>query len=215
MSDLDNSWYHIVAKRDLTLQQGDILFGFEYLCPTAYVWPRIDTPEPTLSLVKADVLVLTASCDLDLTHTKKKIDFVLLCPHWEFDQAAKSPEVTGVKPSNKAEIESGKMPRYCLLAASDLSEFPMGLRMVDFNRLFQIPRSFVDACVAEQWPRLRMNPPYREHLAQSFGTCFTRIGLPQRATQVTPLAPTAPATVSSPGARPASPEEVPGPLPQS
>ena len=31
---------------------------------------------------------------------------------------------------------------------------------------------------ASQGPRLRLNPPYREHLAQAFARFFMRVGLP-------------------------------------
>jgi hypothetical protein len=77
---------------------------------------------------------------------------------------------------------------------------------VDFNRVFPIPRSFVDAHVEQGMPRLRMNPPYREFLAQAFGNCYTRIGLPMRATEVT--------VRPAPSSAPASPEAGPGLPPQ-
>ena len=194
-------WYQHVAPGDATLRQGDILFGFDCLVPTPYILPKV-AEEPALAVVSQDVLILTASCDLDLANPKKKIDFVLLCPHWDWKTSSESAD-SGIKPNDKGLIESGRMPRYCLLANSELQDCPMGLRVVDFNRLFQVPRNVVDEHVsALKAPRLRMNSPYREHLAQSFATCFARVALPLRATQAIPPAPSvAPGAPSSPAAR--------------
>ena len=54
------------------------------------------------------------------------------------------------------------------------------IRVVDFHDIFTVPRSFLEAVLQErQLPRLRLLPPYREHLSQAFARFFMRVGLPQ------------------------------------
>jgi hypothetical protein len=49
--------------------------------------------------------------------------------------------------------------------------------------IFTVPRSFLEALLQEQQlPRLRLLPPYREHLSQAFARFFMRVGLPQPVT---------------------------------
>ena len=54
------------------------------------------------------------------------------------------------------------------------------LRVVDFHDIFTVPRTFLEALLARrQLPRLRLLPPYREHLSQAFARFFMRVGLPE------------------------------------
>ena len=50
--------------------------------------------------------------------------------------------------------------------------------LVDFTRVFTVEAGLVRELAARQGPRLRLNPPYREHLAQAFARFFMRVGLP-------------------------------------
>jgi len=211
------SWYHLVHEEDLSLRQGDILLRFRYLLPKVYAVPT-STPtvleeEAVVSAIPADLVVLSACCDLDLKNTKRlAIDYVLLAHHWDFDTLTKKPGPSGLQPSDRNAIESNRMPRFYLLAKSTFPEVGFELRVVDFNRVISIPRSFVDAHVVQNRVRLRMNAPYREHLAQSFAACYSRIGLPKRATQVA-SAPSPAEAIDLPETAAAAPEEAPAPLP--
>jgi hypothetical protein len=52
--------------------------------------------------------------------------------------------------------------------------------VVDFHEVFSLPLDFLQAWVrARGQARLRLCPPYREHLSQSFARFFMRVGLPQ------------------------------------
>ena len=52
-------------------------------------------------------------------------------------------------------------------------------RIVDFHSVHTVPRTFLGTLVAERGAkRLRLLPPYREHLSQSFARFFMRVGLP-------------------------------------
>jgi hypothetical protein len=64
------------------------------------------------------------------------------------------------------------------LAPCDLPGFARDLRIVDFRRVYSLPLAFVRQRVAMAGDRLRLLPPYREHLSQAFARFFMRVGLP-------------------------------------
>jgi hypothetical protein len=66
-----------------------------------------------------------------------------------------------------------------MLAASDVPDLPMGVRIVDFGHIFSLPKIYVRQFATSLGPRLRLCPPYREHLSQAFARFFMRVGLPQ------------------------------------
>jgi hypothetical protein len=55
----------------------------------------------------------------------------------------------------------------------------MGIHIVDFGRVFSLPMEYVQRHAENQGSRLRLRPPYREHLSQAFARFFMRVGLPQ------------------------------------
>ncbi|MGA7498166.1 MAG: hypothetical protein WBX00_15675 [Isosphaeraceae bacterium] len=51
-------------------------------------------------------------------------------------------------------------------------------RIVDFHSVHTVPRAFLDTLISErEAKRLKLLPPYREHLSQSFARFFMRVGL--------------------------------------
>lgn len=67
---------------------------------------------------------------------------------------------------------------YCLLNRCELPGHELDFQVCDFRTLFGVHVSVAKALAAEQSPRLRVLPPYREHLAQAFARFFMRVGLP-------------------------------------
>jgi len=57
----------------------------------------------------------------------------------------------------------------------------LGWSIVDFHRLFVLPKPVVIAVARAAGPRLRLRSPYREHLAQALARYFMRVGLPHEA----------------------------------
>ena len=47
------------------------------------------------------------------------------------------------------------------------------------RRAYSLPLTFVRSRAARTGERLRLLPPYREHLSQAFARYFIRVGLPQ------------------------------------
>lgn len=65
-----------------------------------------------------------------------------------------------------------------MLAACDIEGYEHSIRIVDFREVFSLPISLIRHIASQQVPRVRLMPPYREHLAQAFARFFMRIGLP-------------------------------------
>lgn len=159
-------WYELVEGEEL--EQGDILWR----CPV--IVPVVDEGEHIAADVdEFDVIVMTHSCDL----AHEKTTDVLLCPHWDLQDAMKMDR--SLDKGKIKQILKGQIFRYAMLNKSDIPECPMGIRIVDFGRVFSLPKNFVQQLAVEQGKRLRLCPPYREHLAQAFARFFMRVGLPQ------------------------------------
>lgn len=166
-------WYELIQtlagsddKPKEALDQGDILFGCPILSFTK------DTPFPlpignlTGDKLELDVLILTQTCDFE----QGKADSVLVCRHESASQIGKG---------KKSEIIKGRQPRYAMLEKSSFDQREMDMRIVDLNDVYQLPIEFVRQVAAAQTPRLRLLPPYREHISQAFARFWMRIGFPQ------------------------------------
>ena len=57
-------------------------------------------------------------------------------------------------------------------------------RVLDWRTAeFTVPRDYLEPLYAQRAKsRLRLRPPYREHLSQAFARFFMRVGLPQAVT---------------------------------
>jgi hypothetical protein len=185
-------WYEIVAA-DVRLTQGDLIFD----CPLL-AWDDAapvgvssaagaETLKQAVRAFRADVVVMSQACDLE----HDKVRNVVLCPHiavsiyrslWE--EALRR---TNQNPTAKAwrntcdDIADGYVWNLAFLNGTHLPEGSphTELRVVDFHDLFTVPRAFLETLSAQrQVPRLRLRPPYREHLSQAFARFFMRVGLP-------------------------------------
>ena len=117
---------------------------------------------------------MTHSCDL----FNEKIADVILCPHNDIKDAG---EIDKSFKSRKQlnDIIKGRYSHYSMLNKSDLEDFNMGLRIVNFGSVFSASKKFVTEFASKQEKRIRLCPPYREHLSQNFARMFMRVGLPQ------------------------------------
>ncbi len=188
---MTNPWYELMdAAAPLT--QGDLLFRCPLLSWNPAASGKFGTNSETTALqqavqaFQADVVVMTQACDLE----HAKVRNVVLGPHisladfrtlWE-----SSMRHAGHNPTAKAwksvcdDIADGYVWNQAFLNRSALDQMPMELRVVDFHEIFTIPRAFLESLLAQrQTSRLRLLPPYREHLSQAFARFFMRVGLPQ------------------------------------
>ena len=160
-------WYAVVEGNDI--EQGDILFDFEF--------PVVQEPtgddSPVVDFITYDVIVMTQSCDIP----KANIKHLILCPVRELREAVTLHPMFG-DPDGKENLRKGNVFAYHLLKDCELAEFERDFMVVQFERVFERPKSSVESFVAAQERRLRLLPPYREHLAQAFARFFMRVGLP-------------------------------------
>jgi len=164
------AWYEIAEGN--SLEQGDILKGCPIIVPTPVF------PPPTNIIVDVqtfDIIIMTQSCDLE----NEKVQDIIVCPHWDLKEAGQMDSALGKKDTWKL-ILKGQRYQYAMLEQWKGDEgISMGIRIVDFGRIFSLPRNFVMQFAASKGKRLRLRPPYREHLSQSFARFFMRVGLPQ------------------------------------
>ena len=169
-------WYAVVEGREL--EQGDIVPQ----CPVVRIVPNAEpAPEPTgeldAEMGQSTGIILTQSCDLAIREGKgRHARDVVFCAVYSRPELANDPRFGSRERWEDA--RKGKLPAYHVLNHCELPGNQRDFMLVDFTRIFTVPAGVLDSMVANAGPRLRLNPPYREHLAQAFARFFMRVGLP-------------------------------------
>ncbi len=163
-------WYRVVAGDDL--EQGDILEGCPVFSPPADLAGE-DHKTAIFGWEEQDVVVMTQTCDL--AKGREKVFEVMLCPVFRQSMVTEGYLST---PKGMEEARRGNVPGFHLLAACSLPGFVREVRVVDFRQVHTLPLPFARRQAALTAGRLRLSPPYREHLAQAFARFFMRVGLP-------------------------------------
>lgn len=166
-------WYAI-AEGDV-IEQGDIFEDCPIFLPSADIrLPTNEQPELKADFrwELQDVIVLSQSCDL--VKDREKLKDVLLCALWKRSELTEGPLA---KDDGMEAARLGRMPGFHVLGESGLEGFARETSIVDFRRVHSLPVPYIRKR-AESAPRLRLLPPYREHLSQAFARFFMRVGLP-------------------------------------
>lgn len=186
---MGSAWYEAAAA-DVRLTQGDVIMA----CPLVR-WSL--TPsfsgsgveeedlDDHVSASSADVVVMTQACDLE----HDKVANVVLSPHLALADYRSQWEAamrrSQQNPSEKAwrghcdDIADGLVWNLSMLNEQREGPLTMPHRIVDFHEVFTVPREFLESLLRQRGqPRLRLLPPYREHLSQAFARFFMRVGLP-------------------------------------
>lgn len=155
--------------------QGDLFDRCPVVIPTDKTVDEIEAREDVLDayIDNYDVAVMSQSCDLQF----EKIDLVLVCPVWTYQGMAEKYDHFR-KSENKTDLQRGNLPGYHLLRECELKDYERPVSIVDFRNVYSVPFDFLKKFAGAQGPRLRLMPPYREHLAQAFARFFMRVGLP-------------------------------------
>lgn len=163
-------WYEIINERRVL--QGDILESFDIIIPIENIDEESCSVDSDVET--HDVIVLSHSCDLE----EEKVNLVLLCPLTDID--AFKERASGIFRSDKGleQIRRGLIPGIHMLAECSLEGHHRPIRIVDFHKIFSMPINYVRNVAEQKGARLRLHPPYREHLSQSFARFFMRVGLP-------------------------------------
>lgn len=173
---MDYPWYTVV--NDAELQQGDVLRNFPYLYPDlkpAHLLEIQRDLQPSVEIIIAvqDVIVMTQSCDL----ANDKVDSIILCPVYsledmESELGSNAKEIR----KKKEDIRRGVIPSLHMLNKSEVPE--VGLQVVGFKQLLTASKDVATEFARDAGDRIRLLPPYREHLSQAFARYFMRVGLP-------------------------------------
>lgn len=186
---MPSNWYERVQES--ALLQGDLLRK----CPIPLLPDNLDVEqlmkepeaERNVKLVFEiyDVIVLSQSCDIETD----KLKSILLCPVWPLDNLPDlvlNPD----KPDDKLLLNSkaylnrcdairmGYEPRFHMLDACEISGLEHSYSLIDFWTIYNLPKPFLENFASKAGARLRLNPPYVEHLSQAFARYFMRVGLP-------------------------------------
>lgn len=164
-------WYEIAHNTEPVLQ-GDFLLSCPVFAPSA---GSIVIEEEPLSfeVVEYDVIVMSQSCDL----IQKKIDLVLVCPIWTLSEFERKNDFFKNK-NGKETLRQGNVPGYHLLNKCEIEGINKEFMVVDFRSTYSLPFTLLYDIAAKQPKRLRLLPPYREHLSQAYARFFMRVGLP-------------------------------------
>jgi hypothetical protein len=172
------NWYEVVQGADL--RQGDLLMDcpvFTLSVDAAYPLPP--GYEPVIQAESYDLVILTQSCDLD----NDKVEEVLLAPFaaWSETVRAGAERNPALRSREfRRGLIAGNIPGLSLLHKRDESP-SLPWSVVSFHRLFTLSKAFLHQFAEARGPRLRLLPPYREHLAQALARYFMRVGLPHDA----------------------------------
>ncbi len=168
----DFPWYRVVRGDDL--EQGDLLFG----CPRFVVPAAAATAgDVTLAREAVDAVILTQSCDLAVRADGQcEAADILLCPlHLKKDL---SQHPVFKKDEAWEEVRKGRRPFFHVLNECRLPGHEKDFALIDFHGLFTLGVALTREFAAQARERLRLLPPYREHLSQAFARLFMRVGLP-------------------------------------
>jgi hypothetical protein len=165
-------WFSVTDGDEL--EQGDIFEDCPVFLPPDNLAVTATEKAATVTFTwnERDLIVLSQSCDL--VKGREKLDDVLLCAVWKRSEF-KEGHLANDKGMEDA--RRGQLPAFHVLATSEVAGFEREVRVVDFRRVYSLPLAFVRKR-ATMAKRLRVMPPYREHLSQSFARYFMRVGLP-------------------------------------
>lgn len=175
----NHDWYDVTEGDSLL--QGDILRD----CPVFAVsgslsWPLETAADIEIVAKVFDLVVMTQSCDLE----NDKVEDILLAQLVAWSDAVRAEVERGNDTVRSRKFRrlliDGNVPGLSLLHRRDGSP-ALPWSVVDFHRLFTLPKAFVAGFAMQSGSRLRLRSPYREHLAQGLARYFMRVGLPHDA----------------------------------
>ena len=161
------------------MQQGDFLDECQVHFPILNVMKNAAiTADGEELKIPADIrsynfIVMSHSCDIQ----QRKIELVLVCPYWEL-QIFQEQNSFFRGNEGKEKLKKGEVVGYHLLNKCAIEGFSKSFIVVNFRSVYSIPLEVAFQMAADRGRRLRLLPPYREHLSQAFARFFMRVGLP-------------------------------------
>lgn len=198
------TWYDVNFAED-GLSQGELIFACILLEPVIPDQISENALEIDADLITGNFIILSQSCDLEQDNIDAVVlapvysvgQFVGADPnlHHKAIQCAHSKKINIPADESlpadlfmrlaqeckslRSEIDTirrGDKPAYHLLNEEPTADLPFSI--VDFHRIYSAPKKYLLELIKRQGPRIRLKPPYREHLSQAFARYFMRVGLP-------------------------------------
>lgn len=169
-------WYELIEDCN-EITQGDIIKK----CPVPII--KADSEIKAGNTIEADIkiidgIVLTQACDI----ANKKVDNIIMCSITSKEIFEKEQIKAG---KNQKEINrsldsiiKGQQNAYHIINNYKTEEFQQDYYIINFKDIFSIPVELAKEIALQSGKRLRLCPPYREHLSQAFARYFMRVGLP-------------------------------------
>lgn len=175
---MEYTWYEVLNRSD-ELQQGDFIPECPIAVPPSEI--IVEGEEIDIEIQLIDAIVLSQSCDLA---GEGKVTNVLVCPYKSLKSFLEDlpHENTVSKKARKSVIENvkrGMLPPYHLLNKSENILFLSDYQVVDFRNVYAVNFQALKRVAFRLSSRVRLLPPYREHLSQAFARFLMRVGLPQ------------------------------------
>lgn len=162
-------WYEVVNGSEALLQ-GDFINSCQVIIPPSAVKTGAKI---SVDVIEYDVIIMSQSCDI----IQRKLELVLVCPIWNINEFEKRNNFFKSR-NGKEALRQGHLPGYHLLNKCEIDGFKTGYLVVDFRSVYSVSFDFLVKLPKMKGERLRLLPPYREHLSQSFARFFMRVGLP-------------------------------------
>lgn len=164
----DFPWYDIVDGSD-ALMQGDFINS----CPVLIPFSSIEESKISAEVIEYDVVIMSQSCDL----ANRKLDLVLVSPIWPISELENRSDFFKSRKGKEA-LRQGNVPGYHILNRCEYEGYESDYVVVDFRNVYGVPLDFLIDLAKRRGKRMRLLPPYREHLSQGFARFFMRVGLP-------------------------------------
>jgi hypothetical protein len=163
-------WFEIV-EGDEDILQGDFIRDCPIIVPPSELISG--AKDVNLRITTYNVVIMSQSCDL----IQKKLDLVLVCPIWPLSKFENMSSYYKSRKGKEA-LRRGYIPGYHLLNKCEIKGFETDYMVVDFRNVYSVPFDFLRDLAKSRGKRIRLLPPYREHLSQAFARFFMRVGLP-------------------------------------
>jgi hypothetical protein len=151
--------------------------NFPMVVPQGSLNDIVSGESPPASVLFANVVILTQSCDLD----RGKIGNVLVAPFYDANYFVR--DVLGGKNDKeqsgyKKQIKAGRYASLYALPPCDIRGFEADCQVVNFRDIAIMPLHIVQEHAETRGRRISLQPPYREDLAQGFARFVMRVGHP-------------------------------------
>ena len=170
-------WYELVSGSSIL--QGDFIDRCTVIvpCRDTDIPASEGIPKLKAGITEYNVIVMSQSCDIE----QGKVDLVLVSPSWPLEKLGEKNSVFK-SPKEflkwKNELRKGNALGYHLLNKCELEGVERNYMVVDFRNVYSLPLEFLKVLADKADKRIRLLPPYREHLSQAFARFFMRVGLP-------------------------------------